>query len=347
MLAVIFGILKILGLLILGILGLILLVLCLILFVPVCYRAQMSLYDRFCAEATVSWLFRAVSLTVRHSEETEISVRIFGIPVRKKSEEPEEDDFEEPGEESSEKESRREDLKKAESKRKESEKVEQRKKEKKIELEEKSTAEQSKKTEENSGKESAKKAETPRKSETLEVREPVETSKKPEKNKIVRIFQKIPQKIKKFWNKIKKSWKEIGKRLRHACSNLQKLNEKRRRLMEFLQKEENKRVFRLLKRQTVRFFRHVFPQKLSGKLAFSLGDPYLTGKVLTYVSPFYGFYGRDFALTPVFDAEELVLEGEAALKGRIRIGTVLWIGLQIIIDKDARRLWKQWRNTRR
>lgn len=371
MLAVIFGILKILGLLVLGILGLILLVLCLILFVPICYRAQMSLYERFCAEATVSWLFRAISLTVCHREETEISVKIFGIPLGKKKRESDEDDSGESREDSSKKEFKRE----------ESEKTE---------IKKEPTAELSKKAEEQSGKESDKKtreepdnhnsdqnsdcnledrkqrsaeqkAEVSGKQEILEVREPVKTSRKEERkadssekngspkkqNKIVRIFRKIPEKIKKFWGRLKKFWKGIGKRLRHICSNLQELNEKRRRLMEFLQKEENKRVFRLLKCQAVRFFRHIFPQKLSGKLTFSLGDPYLTGKVLTYVSPFYGFYGRDFALTPVFDAEELVLEGETELKGRVRIGTLLWIGFRIVIDKDARRLWKTWRNTRR
>lgn len=139
----------------------------------------------------------------------------------------------------------------------------------------------------------------------------------------------------------------LKKRLMRIGSNLQELNEKRKRLMEFLRKEENKRVFRLLKRQLVRFLRHVLPQKLSGKLVFGLGDPYLTGQVLTVVSPFYGFYGRNFALTPVFDAEALVLEGETKFRGRIRIGTLIWIGLRILIDKDARRLWKTWRNSRR
>lgn len=348
MLAVIFGILKILGLLILGILGLILLVLCLVLFVPVCYRAEVSLYETFQAEAAVSWLFRAISLTVRRRETTEISLRIFGralgggnkaepadiseeknsLPTerlsRSAAERPEKEPrHSEPVEKHAEK-SRESKTGTA------SETVKRLKEEKEPKKLEKSREE--KEPEERSTEQEGKKAEVL-----------VESKQK----KIGSFFKKIPEKIKVFWKKIKKRFGGIRKRLAGIGSNLQELNEKRKRLMDFLRREENQRVFRLLKRQVFRFFHHVFPQKLSGKLRFGLGDPYLTGKVLTVISPFYGFYGKMFAITPVFEAEELVLEGETKLKGRIRIGTLLWIGLRILIDKDARRLWKTWRNSRR
>lgn len=369
MLAVIFGILKILGLLILGILGLILLVLCLILFVPICYRADLSLYEKFCAEATVSWLFRAISLTVRRKEKTEISLRIFGIPLGKKkraeavavekeqskaSEEstpgrvtvqPKEESKEEPKEKESGnpmKPERSEITETSGTPRKSETVIKKSKQPEQTEQPEKLSE---KKREEN--KEDPK---NPKRT-TEEIQETQETSKKTkQKNPIERIKQKaktILGKIKMFLSGLRGRLGGLKKRLMRIGSNLQELNEKRKRLMEFLRKEENKRVFRLLKRQFVRFLRHVLPQKLSGKLVFGLGDPYLTGQVLTVVSPFYGFYGRNFALTPVFDAEELVLEGEAKFRGRIRIGTLIWIGLRILIDKDARRLWKTWRNSRR
>lgn len=360
MLAVIFGILKILGLLILGILGLILLILCLILFVPICYRAEASLYERFQEEATVSWLFRAISLTVRRKEKTEISLRIFGIQLGKVSEKPKHSkNAGQPKELPKESKKIKEEPKEKESgnpmKPERSEITETSGTTRKSEtvIKKSKQPEQTEQPEKLSEKKREENKEDPKnpKRTTEEIQETQETSKKTkQKNPIERIKQKakaILGKIKMFLSGLRGRLGGLKKRLMRIGSNLQELNEKRKRLMEFLRKEENKRVFRLLKRQLVRFLRHVLPQKLSGKLVFGLGDPYLTGQVLTVVSPFYGFYGRNFALTPVFDAEALVLEGEAKFRGRIRIGTLLWIGLRILIDKDARRLWKTWRNSRR
>ena len=386
MLAVIFGILKILGLLILGILGLILLVLCLILFVPICYRAELSLYERFQAEATVNWLFRAISLTVRRREATEISLRIFGIPLGKKEKaeavavEKEQSRASEgarkvssesttkrvtaqPKEEQKEKKSgnpskpERSEIAETSGTAKKSENVI--KKSKQPKQESKSTGENTqtekeltkakKQTKAKSQEKAVEESKEPVKKTTTEQnkKESKQNSKESKWKKFLIFLKEIPEKIKTFLKGLRARFGGIKKRLLGIGSNLQELNEKRKRLMEFLRKEENKRVFRLLKRQLVRFLRHVLPQKLSGKLRFGLGDPYLTGQVLTVVSPFYGFYGRNFALTPVFDAEELVLEGEGKFRGRIRIGTLLWIGLRILIDKDARRLWKTWKNSRR
>ncbi|WP_432628199.1 DUF2953 domain-containing protein [Brotaphodocola sp.] len=335
MLAVIFGILKILGLLILGILGLILLVLCLVLFVPICYRAEVSLYETFQAEAAVSWLFQAISLTVRRRETTEISLRIFGRPLgnRKKAETAQVSEEESKPSEQVQKHAEKSRESKTGTASETVKRLKEEKEPKKLEKSrETKKPEEPEKPEERSTEQEGKKSEVPGESK---------------QKKIGSFFKKIPEKIKVFWKKIKKRFGGIRKRLAGIGSNLQELNEKRKRLMDFLRREENKRVFRLLKRQVFWFFRHVFPQKLSGKLRFGLGDPYLTGKVLTVISPFYGFYGKTFAITPVFEAEELVLEGETKLKGRIRIGTLLWIGLRILIDKDARRLWKTWRNSRR
>lgn len=141
-----------------------------------------------------------------------------------------------------------------------------------------------------------------------------------------RVRQSLFQKIKVTFQRI--------------CGKLKTAEERGQKLMEFLEKEENKNTFRLLKRQVIRFFKHVLPGKVSGTVRFGFEDPYTTGRILTYISPFYGWYGRTIQVIPVFD--EQVLDGELSLKGRIRIATLLFIGFQVWRDKNFRTLLKRW-----
>lgn len=141
-----------------------------------------------------------------------------------------------------------------------------------------------------------------------------------------RVRQSLFQKIKVTFQRI--------------CGKLKTAEEKWQKLRDFLEKEENKNTFRLLKRQVIRFFKHVLPGKVSGTVRFGFEDPYTTGRILTYISPFYGWYGRTIQVIPVFD--EQVLDGELSLKGRIRIATLLFIGFQVWRDKNFRTLLKRW-----
>ena len=141
-----------------------------------------------------------------------------------------------------------------------------------------------------------------------------------------RVRQSLFQKIKVTFQRI--------------CGKLKTAEERWQKLMEFLEKEENKNTFRLLKRQVICFFKHVLPGKVSGTVRFGFEDPYTTGRILTYISPFYGWYGRTIQVIPVFD--EQVLNGELSLKGRIRIATLLFIGFQVWRDKNFRTLLKRW-----
>lgn len=125
------------------------------------------------------------------------------------------------------------------------------------------------------------------------------------------------------------------------CDKLKAIGQQKDRAAAFLKDEENQRTFRLLWKQAKALLRHILPVDLRGKVRFGFDDPYTTGQVLTYISPFYGLYGKKFRMIPVF--EEAVLEGEGWLRGRIRIGTVLVLGIRIFFDKNFRHLLKQWR----
>lgn len=82
MLAIIFCIMKIIGIILLGILGLLLFLVLLVLLVPIRYRADGSYYGRPKARASVSWLLHILSLRVEYEQESDICVRVFGIRLR-------------------------------------------------------------------------------------------------------------------------------------------------------------------------------------------------------------------------------------------------------------------------
>lgn len=83
MLSVVLTILRFIGITILVILGLLLLAVCLVLFVPVRYRAEGYYKDSYGVKARVSWLLHIVSVAVLLEKEQPFSVklRIFGITV--------------------------------------------------------------------------------------------------------------------------------------------------------------------------------------------------------------------------------------------------------------------------
>ena len=77
MVAIVLGILKIIGILLLIILGLILFVLFSVLLVPVRYRAEGSIYEHLKGSASASWFMRLISIKVSYDGEAQMDFRIL------------------------------------------------------------------------------------------------------------------------------------------------------------------------------------------------------------------------------------------------------------------------------
>ena len=293
MLAIILGILKFLGLLILGIIGLAAVILLLVLLIPVRYRAQGSYYGELKGTAGASWLLHILSCRVTYEKELDMCIRVFGIRLGGRKQEPEQ----------------------------EADKKSDQEPEKRV----KAAAEPAK----------AQKTEA----EPLEDRKPdeAETAKQPERQDKGNGTQTPPKPKLSFTDPIKK----IRVAFRRICGKLKTLKEKKEQILAFLNDEENKETFRLLKKQVFALLKHILPGKLRGRVRFGFDDPYTTGQVLSWISPFYGFYGKNLQVIPVFG--EKAMEGELSLKGRIRLGTLIMIVLRMFMDKNFRKLLKKWR----
>ena len=364
MLSIIFLILKILGILLLILLLLILFFAVVVLFVPVRYRLTASRYEKLKGELLVSWLLRGISLRVFYDGRALARGKVLWFRLFEKQLWPFEE--EEAGGEFGEAtepteigrpkaEAREREEKWPEAERPESEQPEAGETEEPDGLGKKK-AKQPPLPQEEEGKEEEfeerLRATELSPSEGREKEEPDPALSGPSnpgirlllgrlKETVKRFIRKLIGKISGFFRDFHQSLKRIPKIWTEIKNKLADGRKSFERMREILTNEENREVFRLLVSRGKKLFRHVRPKKIKGKLQFGFSDPYRTGQVLTAVSPFYGLYAKELELIPDFEHE--VLKGEISVKGRIRMGVVLWTGIRLFLNKNFRRLLKRFR----
>ena len=84
-----------------------------------------------------------------------------------------------------------------------------------------------------------------------------------------------------------------------------------------------------LKKYLLGLLKHIGPRKLKGYVRYGFGDPCKTGQITGYISMLPFVYQKHFSLIP--DFYERVVEADVMLKGRIRLGYILRIVLNINI----------------
>lgn len=309
-------ILKWIGMILLGILGLVLTLILLVLFVPVRYRAGGSYYAELKGKASVSWLLHILSLSVVYDGEPDVAIRIFGI--RMKSREKTDDaDFDE---------------KPVKRKRRPAGAAE----------EELMASEAPVESAELMASEATLTSEKPIVTEETTVSaEPAgESVEIPPQEDRAPHEQAVTHEDR--LTRRPKAGKKFSFSFQRICDKLKEVRKQKDNILEFLGKEENKASFKLIWKQFKALLKHILPTRAKGKVRFGFDDPYTTGQVLMYISPFYGVYGKMLTVIPVF--EDAVIEGELSVRGRVRIGTVLFrIGL-LALDKNIRKLWRQYMN---
>lgn len=302
MVAIVLGILKIIGILLLVILGLLLFVIISVLFVPLRYRAEGSFYEKLKGSASVSWFLHLISLKISYDEKAQVDVRVLWFhPGREKAE-------------------------KAQDRAETSERAEP--------VTGRACADFPEEADEIEKSEAdAFEKELTERVETAQVSATPGTDRHEGKNAGA---GKIAARFRHFLSALKLKVQGIHRNLKKAAKKLRTGKNRWETILSFLRNEENKKTFRLAKRQIFAVIRHILPRKSEGKIRFGFDDPYMTGQVLTWISPFYGLYGRHLQICP--DFLEPCLEGEWKLKGHIRLGTILLLAFRMLLDKNIR-LW--------
>lgn len=160
--------------------------------------------------------------------------------------------------------------------------------------------------------------------------------------RLAEIIKKIVYKIKGIFQKFSAFYKTICTSAEKAQAKVQELIQKISRWKHFLEEEHTRGALLLLKKQGKRVLFHLLPTHISGHVTLGLEEPSQMGAVLAVLGMTIPFHKNCIAVTPVYDRN--MLEGEAALKGRVYGFVLVWAALRLWFDKNityVRKHWKQ------
>lgn len=309
MLHVLLLILKITGIVIACILGLVILVVTAVLFVPVRYRVNANYHGRFKAHAKVSWL-GILRLLVSYDEELDIKAKALFITVYNNNDE----------------------NSKASEHKKAKKKKEKKPEENIFSASDKETEKFAEKEEKPQIKMAEAVNET--KEDVQAVKETVSEDESGDTQK-KSFFDKVKDKCFVIYTKIKEIIKLIKDTVKKVSGAADRLKEKVSKAKEFVTDEDNKALFHFLVEQLKALIKVIRPKKYRINARIGFEDPATMGKVLAYVSIFYGMSGVDLSLEPVFG--ENVKEGSIFLKGNICIFSVLLIALRVYRNEQFKK----------
>ena len=294
--------LKIIGILLLVLFALLLLAVLLVLFSAVCYQAEGSyLGNTLKANGKISWLFHILTIRFSFEERVYGDVRIFGIPVWSTDKK----GAEKPNETQPEMENGPEDFQPEEEV---------------FSIQElgTETGDRDRGIPELSGTKQHK-AEP----------EQEEAEPKPEESFLETWIRRLSEKSGRLFQKGKQMAADGKRRFRRAMAQKEKL-------VSWIEDEANQESVKLVVRQLGKIIRHLLPRKGHGRVTFGFGeDPYLTGKVLTAIAPFYPLYGEYLELYP--DFERRIFEAEGTGNGHIRIVVIIGYAIRLLFDSNIRK----------
>lgn len=329
MLAILLGVLKVIGILLLILLCLFLLAVSTLLFVPVRYEGKASWLGRPEGSLRITWLMRALSVRLTYDgDKSGTVIRVFGIRLGK----------------------RRSSKKNRTRARKKAGKAVIKTEEKPVlpdavSNESVDTEAENKTVNETAVNETAE-------NKTAENKTAGELKTVPDgktcEDDAAKTGSPSPPVQRSFWAKIKNVFQSIKYAIQNfkftadsICDKLVAAKDKAAWFWQFLNEEPAKKALAFIKLQCGSLFRHLKPKKFQLTLRFGFEDPAMTGQVLAAVSMFYGWYCEHVDLYP--DFEQTVLEGNIYIKGRIRAFSLLIIGVKLLLNRNLRKVYKGFR----
>lgn len=330
-------ILKIIGIILLSVIGLLLTALLVLLFVPVRYRINLDYHCRFTGRISAGWLFRLIRLELSYSKEgfrTFAKVLFFSLYDSRKADKTVEES----------------DRTHNKNKNKEKNVFDGMPQEASGSEEMVSATDSNIKPKQtyNAGKQAVDTV-LEEKPEPIKYSRPAKEDKKDNqtKDKTVKNSKAVKNnKADKFAGKGKKAamlknkFRHISCRIKDgikaAVANKNKLKAKTESIKQIINDADNKEMMSVIVNQSKTLFKELMPVKYKVNVHYGFNDPYITGKLLVYISIIYGLSGVDMNITPDFDNE--IIEGDIFLKGRIRIYKLLLIAFNIYRNDRFREL---------
>ncbi len=343
MLHILLLLLKIIGIIILCILGTIIFVLLCVLFVPVCYRIEVSRSEGeneppVVVRAKVTWLLHFVNVLMIYSTELYLRVRLLFIPVfrlpRKEKKKAGKRKKKETQEEEAQKEEER--------KEKREEKVEEReeKPEKVVEKKEKIAAEHGKENVEETSRQARDEKsgkEIPRITVKRKERETEKNIGFTKAAEAVRP-QKFVHKLHALWEKVHNFIENIQYTIGNICDKIKAVWNDIQYYSDVVKSDVFQNTFSLCKKELYRLLKEILPGTFEADLVVGMDDPAATGQILAVCGMLYPVLGGH--INVVGDFEQKRLEGSIFMKGRIYGITLLYVCVKIYFNKNVKKLYK-------
>lgn len=311
MLGILLTILKIIGIILLVLIGLILLAAAVILLVPIRYHGEGAREEKILSgNVKLTWLLHMISASASLSEDgTKIRVCLFGKTIYPKTKKP-------PKKSKAKKMPKQEATKKSEK------------------------SEKSKQQSDTVSKEVATIYEPQKPNPELpkKMDEP-ESEKKQQSQK----EKSARPDVKSKFEDIKQKLLAVKEKFIDSKAGIQKIKNKIDYWKNLLTSDPMKEAMEFLWKKTKGLLHHILPRRMTGRIHFGFEDPSKTGKTLAYFSMLYPFTKENLVIEPEFETEELILEGDIAFRGRIRLGYLVYVALSVVLNKNIRRQYKRLR----
>ena len=169
--------------------------------------------------------------------------------------------------------------------------------------------------------------------------EPAQIPKKSRLSALAEKLRGIPDFFRKLWAiflAVGQQLKRQAEKLRRLFHSLSELKAKLSHYIEIWQEEETQTLIRSLKGYLFYLLHHIRPRRGRGYLKYGFPDPALTGQLtgLFYVLRPLAF--SELALEPVFETDEILLEGDLVIRGHIRLVHLVRVGLKLLFDKNLK-----------
>lgn len=149
--------------------------------------------------------------------------------------------------------------------------------------------------------------------------------------------EKESQEIKKssILDKLKSVGQTLMCTIRKVCDKIKSLIRKKEILVTFITEETHMAAWKKVIGEIKKLLKKCCPQDVRGKIRFGFEDPSVTGKLLAAAGIIYPLIGEHVEIYP--DFEEVVLDGDLSVKGRVRLSSVAKMAWNLVWNKSVRK----------
>lgn len=154
-----------------------------------------------------------------------------------------------------------------------------------------------------------------------------------EEEKKAGLLKRIVGKIKSIPSKIRK----IRLTIKRTCVKIEWWKE-------FFSNPRIKEAISFCWKDIKKLLHHILPTKVEGKVTFGCEDPSLTGGIVAFLGMSIPFHKNCIQVTPLFQSDRNILEGNVKMKGRIYGIVLLKTAAEIYFNKNIKYMINRWKH---